>query len=162
MKLYLQIFLGILLTIMFGCSSSKTLDVNKVEEKVIEKKVNQVDLEIEKIISWVNLMPGVNSGKKFQISGKLFLLPNDNYDFTKTNLKYVKVFQNGKELYYIQPKVIEKIENNKKEITYSTIKGLSINQDLNMNKKLEMVFIFNANGDELKYYVENVKVEEAF
>ncbi len=162
MKLYLKISLGILLIVFFGCSSSKSLDVKKVAEKVVEKKVNQVDLEIEKIISWVNLMPGPNSENKFQVSGKFFLLPSNNYDYNKTNLKYIKVYQNGKQLYFIQPKVIEKIENNKKEITYSTIKGLSINQDLNSKKKVEMEFIFNSNGDELKYYVENIKIEEAY
>ena len=161
MKFYLKIFLWILIVAIFGCSSTKSLDDEKVVDKTVEKKINEIDLEIEKVISWVNLMPGPNSENKFQVSGKFFILPNDNYDFTKTTLKYIKVFQNGKLLYFIQPKVLEKIENDKKEITYSTIKGLSINKDLHRQKKVKMEFIFNSGSDELKYYVEDVNVEEA-
>lgn len=142
-----------------GCAVTEET-TKKVEEKseVVEKIVNEVNLEIEKTFSWVNLMPG--STPKFHISGKITLLKGDNYENNSTKLKFIKVYQSGKELYFIMPKVIEELSGNVKKITYSTVKGLSINKELKTKKPVEFEFLFKDGKEELLYREDNIIVEE--
>jgi hypothetical protein len=147
--------------ILFVAGCSTTEKVTKKEElpkeKVVEVK-NDLDLKIEQSSCWVNLMPG--SEPKFHTSGKFILDGNGDYNLQNIELKFIKVFQSGNELYYIIPKVIENESTNSKDVTYSTIRGLSINPDMNVKKPVNLVFIFKDGGNDLKYYLNNIQVEE--
>ncbi|MFZ1290629.1 MAG: hypothetical protein WAR79_11100 [Melioribacteraceae bacterium] len=162
MKLLIKIFFTIFAISFFSCSTTDSvkMEKEKVEEKIITKKINDIVLNIEKTVSWVNLMPGSDS--KFHISGKFSIQQNDDYKFEKVELKYVKIYQDEKELYFIQPKIIQTIEKSSKEIIYSTLQGLSVNKDFNKKKNITLELIFNSDGNELKYYIENINVEEVF
>jgi len=159
MKNFFLLLIGISLAVI-SCSTTEnvTKKISKDTTTEIVKIVDDVNLELDKNICWVNLMPG--SQPKFHISGKISLLKGDDYDNESTTLKFVKVYQANKELYYIMPKVIDSVEGEKVNMTYSTIKGLSINKELNTKKPVIFELIFQDGKDELKYRVENIMVEE--
>ena len=52
-----------------------------------------------------------------------------------------------------------KLAENLKFITYSTISGLSINRDLDVNKTVDFELIFDEE-EELKYIIKGIEVEE--
>ena len=66
----------------------------------------------------------------------------------------------GKELYFIMPKIIEDLNGNVKNLTYSTLKGLNIDKTLNTEYPVVFEFIFKEGKEELKYRVNNILVEE--
>lgn len=154
------LFTFVLLVIMLeACSTPEETTKRETETyKVVKKFVNEVNLDIEKNVSWVNLMPGTQP--KFHVSGKISLLKSDKYDFASLQLKYIKIYQSGKELYFIMPKIIEDIEGEMKHLTYSTLKGLDIDKTLDTNTPVVFEFIFNEGKEELKYRVNDVMVEE--
>lgn len=160
MKDLLFISMFLIFGILIGCStteeSTKKTEENKT--RVVKKFVNDVNLEIDKNVSWVNLMPGAEP--KFHVSGMISLLDGDNYNNKTTELKFIKIYQSGEELYFLMPKVIEDSEEGTKNLTYSTIKGLSINKNLDTKKPVMIEYIFKDGKDELKYRVNNLMVEE--
>lgn len=159
MKLLFSIGAFLTLIMIFGCSSSEESTKRSTENyKEVKKFRNEVKLNIDKNISWVNLMPG--SQPKFHVTGKLSLLVDDNYNYQNTELKYIKIYQSGEELYFIMPKVIQDISDSVKNFTYSTIKGLSINKNLDTKKPVIFELIFLEGKEELKYRINNVIVEE--
>ncbi|MCB0746975.1 MAG: hypothetical protein KDC90_05865 [Ignavibacteriae bacterium] len=158
MNLFLKIIIILLSIFLASCSTTEVTKTEKPVQKIVKKYTNDVELNVEKTISWVNLMPGTLP--KFHVSGKFTLLKNKDYDLEKTKLKFIKIYQDEKEFYFIQPKVLEEISDESKVITYSTIQGLSINKDLNQKKGITFELVFKEGNSELKYYVENVKVEE--
>lgn len=148
----------LLIIIIFGCSSSEiNVKQNTTNENVMEKFVNEVKLKPDKNICWINVMPG--STPKFHVSGKVTLLPENDFS-ENTQLKYIRIFQLGSEIYYIMPKVVERNENNLRNITYSTIKGLSVSQNLNTKIPVVMELVFVDEKEEFRYRINNVNVEE--
>lgn len=136
-----------------------TNEVTKSEIEEISKIKNDLELNVEKTYCWINSMPG--SQPKFHISGKFAIPKSENADIADIKLMYVKVFQDSKEIYYIQPKIIQNLANNSLEITYSTIQGLLVKRELNKKNKLTVELIFSLNDNEYKYFIQNVIIEEA-
>ncbi|MBK7106339.1 MAG: hypothetical protein IPH62_13750 [Ignavibacteriae bacterium] len=157
-----KIFLLVTILFYISCSSSEVTKIQKKESgiNIISKKMNDIDLNIEKTVSWVNLMPGSDS--KFHVSGKFIIPQNNKIKIEDIELKFIKVYQEESELYFIQPKTIQKIEKSSKEIIYSTLQGLSLNKNFNKKKNVTFELIFNSNGEELKYYIENINVDEVY
>lgn len=157
-KIYLLI---IILLLIFSCATPEKTSNNKEAPKKIstEDVYSDLNIKIGKAVSWLNLMPGTKP--RFHISGILKLLNGENYNYKNTSLTYVKIYQSGKELYFIQPKIIEKITDDEKNISFSTIKGLSINKDLKIDKTINMEFIFSSPSGKKTFTVKNVKIEEA-
>lgn len=148
-----------LTVVLSACSTTKEVSEKKLpESEMVESVKNDVNLEIEKSVSWVNLMPG--SRPKFHISGSVALLQSDDYDYEITELKLVKVYQGGKEIYYIKPKVMERPGEKLKNIIYSTITGLSVNRDLDLKKPVDFEMVFDENGEELIYMIKGINVDE--
>ena len=149
----------VLIIIVFGCSSTEKTVKRDVENyDQVRKFKNELNLDILESVSWVNLMPGTSP--KFHVSGKLTLLKGENYSNDTTELKYIKIYQSGEELYYIMPKVIKNKEGDVNTFTYSTIKGLSIKDQLKTKEPVVFELIFLDNKEELKFRINNVKVEE--
>lgn len=159
MKTKNVLYLLVLLFLLWNCSTTK---IEKGESVVKElpktELIKDVNLNVEKTISWVNLMPG--SKPKFHISGKVNLLKGSGYKLWNTNLKYVKVFQKGKEFYFIKPKVRVETKNDSSKILFSTLRGLSINQDLNTKQNVMFELIFNNGSYDLMYQIKDVELQE--
>ena len=144
---------------ILGCSPSvETVKEKKDIKESVEEVKNEVDLKIIKSIGWIDLMPG--SSPKFHISGRFDILENDNYELKETDLKYIRIIQSGRELYYIIPKIIEEAGSGKKSITYSTIQGLTPRPDLKRNRPVDFELIFKCADEELVYIINDVLVEE--
>ena len=149
----------VLIIIVFGCSSTEKTVKRDVENyDQVRKFKNELNLDIVESVSWVNLMPGTSP--KFHVSGKLTLLKGENYSNDTTELKYIKIYQSGEELYYIMPKVIKNKEGDVNTFTYSTIKGLSIKDQLKTKEPVVFELIFLDNKEELKFRINDVQVEE--
>ena len=77
MKVKISFIMLVILLFSIGCSSSEeTTKRNMDNYKVVKKFVNKVNLDVEKNVSWINLMPG--STPKFHVSGKLTLLKSED------------------------------------------------------------------------------------
>ena len=159
MKRILLFSIVLLVILLVSCSTSDETTKRETDNYTIVKKfANEVNLDIEKNVSWVNHMPGTQP--KFHVSGKMSLLKGDNYNNEDTQLKYIKIYQSGEELYFIMPKVIEDLDGDIKNLTYSTIKGLTINKTLDTKVPVVFEFIFNEGKEELKYRVNDGMVDE--
>ncbi len=143
---------------LWSCSTTKVETAHKTEKVLPKQLIHEVNLAVEKNVSWVNLMPGAKP--KFHISGKINLLKGDGYNIKTTFLKYIKVFQDGKEIYFIKPKIREINRGNIKHYVYSTISGLSIVKELNTKKNVDFEFVFKDGNKELLYQVKNVELQE--
>jgi len=153
-----KIFVFIAFMLLWSCSTTKVETTEKTEKALTKQLIHDVNLSVEKNVSWVNLMPGTRP--KFHISGKISLLEGDNYNLKTTNLKYIKVFQNGKEIYFVKPKIREEIKDNMKNYLYSTISGLSIVKELDTKKNVDFEFVFKDGKKELIYQIKNVELQE--
>ena len=153
-----KIFVFIAFMLLWSCSTTKVETTKKTEKALTKQLIHDVNLSVEKNVSWVNLMPGTRP--KFHISGKISLLEGDNYNLKTTNLKYIKVFQNGKEIYFVKPKIREEIKDNVKNYLYSTISGLSIVKELDTKKNVDFEFVFKDGKKELIYQIKNVELQE--
>ncbi|MCB0750582.1 MAG: hypothetical protein KDC52_03825, partial [Ignavibacteriae bacterium] len=72
MKIYFKIFIILGIISLASCSTTEVTKTEKPVQKIVKKYSNEVELDIEKTVSWVNLMPG--SSPKFHVSGKFKLL----------------------------------------------------------------------------------------
>lgn len=159
MKKNLILVLLSIVLFFIGCSTSRETVEKGDEIRTVKKVLNQVKLELNKNVCWINSMPG--SSTKFNISGKFILLKDGSYNLKETDLENIRVFQNGIELYNIIPKVITNITDEAKEFTYSTIQGVSLKQKTDKQKSVMFELNFNYKGEILKYRIDNIPVEEA-
>lgn len=166
MKLY--IFFLITLVLLVRCSS----DVTKKERKEtktekleisIEKPVNELNLEVNGIACWINAMPGTDE-PKFHVTGDFVIPSSDNYKLDEIKIKTVVISQDEKKIYYIRPTQDFDLQKaiNKKRIRFSTIKGLRIESGLNKNKSANIEIIFTDNKNKFSYFLNNIKIEEAY
>jgi len=160
MKILRLILFVPVLFMVYSCSSSEktTKNMEKKIEIEPEENVSELNLQIEKNVGWINLMPGTKP--KFHVSGKLALLKGDSYNNEKTVLNFIKIYQSGKEIYFIKPKVREEYSIEIKSFVYSTIRGLSLNQDLNTKKSVNFEFLFSDGNEKFNYSVNNIMIEE--
>jgi len=153
------LLLSVFAFIVWNCSTGK-IEKDESEIKVIPKAelVKDLNLNIQKTVSWVNLMPGTKP--KFHISGNVNLLNGEDYILENTKLKFVKVFQSGKEMYFVKPKVRVENKSDSVKIMFSTLRGLSINEELNTKKNVMFEFIFNDGKEDFIYQLNDVELQE--
>ena len=160
MKLKNILYFTFISLLLWNCS---TKEIIKEEVEIVLPKtelVKEVNLTVEKNISWVNLMPGSKS--KFHISGKFKLFKSDDYSIENIKLKYVKVYQSGKEVYFVKPKVRVEDKGDIKQIMFSTLRGLSINKELNTKQNVMFEFIFNDATSDFIYQIKDVELQEVY
>jgi len=158
---FTQLFVFLIIVFIIGCS--QTAQREAVNENEYEKIFHQdVNLEIREIYSWVNLMPGNNP--RFHITGDFDLLSSYKYQYESLNLKKVIVNQERQFIYSISPKIKQnELESqNRYSITFSTIKGLLMNEDLNIEKPIDIVLVFDDGDDEYVYFLENIKINKVY
>ncbi len=148
--------------IFYGCATTK---VQKEEGKISPKKTipeQEMNIEVLKIYSWINLMPG--SEPRFNISGEIKVKPkNGDYKLSDLLFAQIKIKQNGRTVYFIKPTVREEGESKEyRKLLFSTIKGLSLTPDLNPEKKVDAELIFDDDGDELKFIIKNISIEKVY
>jgi len=154
----------ITLLFIFSCSATKVTKNtgDGEEEKYVEKETSTIlKLDVNKLYAWLNLMPG--SEPRFNISGDLDISFSKDYNLDNLKLKYVKVYQNNREIFYIQPTTREnKTKDSIKNILFSTLKGMILTPGFNPDKKVDVNLIFDDDGEELINSIKGIKVEKVY
>jgi hypothetical protein len=151
-----------LILFLLSCSSEQTVKKEYDSGELEELHIQDVKIFVNKIYSWVNLMPGSES--RFHITGDFDLLESTNYDINSVKLKSIIIYQGEKEIYRITPTVkeLELDPSLGKNITFSTIKGLTVHRELNIEEKINIELIFYEGGDELVYKLDNININKAY
>jgi hypothetical protein len=165
MKLKIKIAtLFLFAALMFwNCGGKKEVQ-KEAEDKYVEVKeaVQEMNVRIDSIYAWVNLMPG--GPKKFNITGKVTVLPSDKYDAQKLTLKRIDIFQKDVLHYMIKPTVQNPESDNKEDkvFLFSTIRGVGLNPGFNYEKKIDALLIFEEDGETFRYLVKDLKMDKAY
>ena len=165
-KLYYLIIFISLLFLLENCSQTSTVQNEQGEETPAandELYKPDINIFVKKVYSWVDLMPGSES--RFHITGDLVIPESGDYDLNRVELKLIKIYQNGSEIYFINPTVQIDKENeaiNVKELLFSTISGLSIDMRLDMEKPVDVEYVFEENGESFLYKQYNVKINKVY
>lgn len=162
MKIVLIVLMG--LVFLTNCSTTKVVKngITEKSEERLSKSLNTIDVYVDKIYSWINLMPGAEP--RFNISGEFKVLKSKNYSIKDMELDLVKIYQKGREVYTIKP-TSRTIVNNKKgkmKVMFSTIKGLMLTPELNSKEKVDVKLIFRKDTDLYQYLIKNVPIEKVY
>ncbi len=147
---------------LWNCSGSKEVKKD-AEEKYVEVKeaIQEMNVRVDSIYAWVNLMPG--GPKKFNITGKVTVLPSENYNPAELTLKRIDIFQKDVLHYMIKPTVQNPEDADENKIfLFSTIRGIGLNPGFNYNKKIDALLIFERNGETFRYLIKDLKMEKAY
>lgn len=148
---------------MIGCSAGElSKRKSESEEKLKEIYIPDLRMDILKLHSWVNLMPGTKS--RFHITGSLLVKKDFKYDLNMIELKNIKIFQKNRLIFTIKPEVIINKDNSNADMVnfvFSTIKGLFLKSNFNSGIPVDVEFIFYDGENDYSYIVDNVKVDEA-
>ncbi|MBI9070312.1 MAG: hypothetical protein JEY94_01870 [Melioribacteraceae bacterium] len=141
---------GLLVLTIFSCTS--TVRFNKNDKFEYESTIN---IKVNKAYCWINEMPG--SERRFNITGDILVLESPGYNCENVELKTIKILQNNLEVYFIKP-VVRK-DDSKTRIQFSTVKGLLPNENLDINKNVDIYFIFEEDDDIFTYLKKNCKID---
>lgn len=167
-KLFIKAFILCLMTVIViatGCTQSelpKKSTETKQEEALEEIYLSDIKLNVKKIYCWINLMPGAES--RFHITGEFEILKSINYDLNFIKLSEVKIFQEGKILFNVNPKINSELKDTRdnKLITFSTVQGLLVHPNLSVDKTIDMLLVFKENNDELTYQISELRIEKVY
>lgn len=166
--------LSILLALLFisACSSSKfefkDVDMESKEgsrEEIANSNAEApVVISVDKIYSWIDLLPGPDQTPRIQVSGSISIPNSDSYDLEDISLKLIKIYQNGTPYFLIKPVIrTNKREESEysKEFIFSTITGLKLVPGFNSNRNIDIEFLFDNDGEMFTYTVPDQKIEKA-
>ena len=163
MKMKMKI---VLMGVVFltNCSTTKVEKEGSKElaPEAIEKSMNSINVHVDKIYSWINLMPGAEP--RFNISGEFKVVKSKNYKIQDMELELVKIYQKNKEVFMIKPtsRSTTDKKKNKMRIMFSTIKGLMLTPQLNTKGKINVQLIFRQDTDQYQYLIKNVPIEKVY
>ncbi|MGD8781488.1 MAG: hypothetical protein PVH88_21295 [Ignavibacteria bacterium] len=162
------IILFVTVFLLLNCSSKET-QKEKTEPEVKEKEVVEevyeptIFIDVDKIYCWVDLMPKVNGRNKFHVTGEITVHESDDYELQNLRLERIKIFQNGKLIYIIKPTIQENeltADKDERNFLFSTIKGLTLYPDFDIEKEINVEFIFRDNSDSYTYKVFEQSIEK--
>ncbi len=153
------IAITILSTLLFiQCSSSvPQKEIGEVETELVYQ--NEILLNVKKIYCWINAMPGQKP--RFQVTGELEILDDNNYDLKQLKIVRIIILQEKKMIFMFKPNVKEDMLKNKKNVIFSTVRGLLLNAALNEKKPVDIVIEFNDGSTDFKYNISNITIEKA-
>lgn len=159
----LKIIFIILIMFFVSCSTEKEVQA----EKSINGKDTSPELSINlnKVSSWINLMPGPDAEPTFHISGEIELLKSADYDYKQLVLTNIYVYQNDERVYTIKPEVRINTKLSTDEMNYiifTSSRGLTVKNNLNTEKPVEAKLIFEDDSNIFSYYIKDVKIDKAY
>lgn len=149
-----------MILLLASCSSEKATKDSGYEITSESLYIPDIDLSVKKIYCWANLMPG--SPNRLHLTGDITLKDSFKYDSKFVKLERVNVIQNNSLLYMIKPTVQDGDETwEGRNILFSTIKGILLDEMIDLNKSVNIELIFSEGSENYSYIIENVKVEQA-
>jgi len=153
--------------LFWQCSSSEKTEKEEEKEKqetvIVKEPTTDINLELNKLYAWVNLMPG--DQPKFHITGDIIILNEKKVTSADTKLVQVKIFQNNLLHYLIKPTVRDNEEMGAVDgtaILFSTIRGLGLNPGFNYEKTIDVVLIFEEGDNSYTYPISDVQIDKAY
>jgi hypothetical protein len=150
------IYLFPLLFILTGCSGSQS-GANELKLEIIIQQIN----------SWVNLMPG--SKPSFYISGLIKIKNNENALIDSVKLLKCMVFQDGKMLYELHPDLRSSASHmdpmnpgNDRIFTLYFPTGTPIKKELNLEKPVSIGFYLSALSKTKEYKIDSIHVMKIY
>jgi len=153
----------VLMLLFVQCSSIKIDREKQTEKKEIQIYTPTMNLKVINSDCWVDLMPGRQ--RRFHVSGRLEILNSIKYDLKLVKLKFIKLYQSKKLIYKIIPfiQIDKKLSSKKNEvIIYSTLRGLLLTKDLDLNKKVNLKFIFYEGSNRFDYKLEGITIKKVY
>jgi len=145
-------------SLFYNCSSSvPQKEIGEVDTELIY--TDEVRLNVNKIYSWINAMPGVKP--RFNVTGELEILENSNYELEYIKIVKVTILQDQKLVYIFTPTIKEEFQGDKKSIIFSTIRGLLLNAALDQKKSIDISINFDDGSTTFNYIINNVPIEKA-
>jgi hypothetical protein len=136
-----------------------------------EKAKADLLLEVKKIEinSWLNLMPGVSSGK-FHLTGKVTLQNQSDEEIKNISLNNITVYSSEEIIYSFKPYFTHKMEDDDfnlktgldKIFEFGLAEGLKIDERLTKDKIININLNFISDKGSYSCSVDSVEVEEAF
>ena len=155
---YLYLFL-ITVLILAGCSSSvPQKEIGEVETELVYQ--DEIMLNVKKVFSWINAMPGPEK-PRFHVTGELEILESNNYDYKNLKIVRITILQNQKMIFMFKPTVKEELLKKKKDLIFSTVRGLLLNAAFNEKQTIDIVIEFTDGSTDFKYTISNISVEKA-
>ena len=151
----LKYFSVFIIMMLFGCAGS----VSKQHELNLQ-------IEIVKLNTWVNLMPGKTN--LFYLSGNIRIRNIKNEYLNNLELNEVTLLQDDKVVHVVKP--VFYADNGSPHIspgeekffTFKTVAGLKILDKLNLNIPLDLKLKFVDGEAAYIYKINNVKIEKVY
>jgi hypothetical protein len=137
-----------------GCASN-----DKTEKKSNDSGKDPVEITLNDLYIWANLMPG--GEPKFHLTGSLKLSGDKNI-LNDKKLKEIEIFQKEVRIYNFTPDVEYSETESGTDCEFRIDGGLSISDRLDLNKEIDVIFII---GNDLKEYTiesNNQSIEKAY
>jgi hypothetical protein len=139
------ILIGSILLTFFGCSSSIEY------QRMIT--LNEVNL-------WLNLMPG--GPPTFHFSGQVGV---EVEIVDEIELEEVHVFQRNKKLFTERPfftRLSKQVPQFNKYLFIFGIKDGLPSHQINTDLPTDLVLVFNVNGEEVKFFIDEITIEKVY
>ncbi|MCF6269086.1 MAG: hypothetical protein L3J41_05200 [Melioribacteraceae bacterium] len=145
------------LTFIIGCSSSvpEIRTTTKISEGIYK---DDIRLNVKQIYAWVNLMPGAKA--RFHVTGSIELLEDSKFDLENVTIKKINIIQNNNTIYQFTPKTEENLEENKKSILFSSIRGLLYTSILKKENTIDVELLLSDSSNEIIYLIPSVEISE--
>ena len=159
----------LLVLFLSACATGRVAqDEETIEEveqpEVVEVYTPDLEVDVEKIYSWADLMPGPDSNDRFHITGKINVPASNEYSLSVLKLKTIHILQNDEQVFAIKPTVREENVGSErfKSYLFSTITGLSIGPNLDLDKLIDVELIFTDGMDNYSYRILNQPIEKTY
>ncbi len=155
----------IVILFLWNCSSK---EVQKEHEPQIEKEAVEeayeptIFIDVNKVYCWVDLMPKIDGENKFHITGEITVHESNDYELNNLTLEKIKIFQKNKLLYSIKPTIKENdlVNNNLRNLLFSTVKGLSLYPNFNIEEEVNVEFIFEEDANSFTFKVFGLSIDK--
>lgn len=167
---YSIIITAMALLFLTACATGRVEEKKEDYEEEIEQPEPEeayapdLQVDIQKLYSWANLMPGPDTNHRFHITGKVNVPSSGQFSLSALDLQIINIFQDGELIFAIKPTVRE--ENAKSErykaLLFSTITGLTIGPNLNLDEGIDVELIFSDGIENYSYKVFDHTIEKTY
>jgi len=155
-KIILILLIG---SVLWSCSTPlpEVRGVKKTDDAIYESNLR---IYAKRIYVWINRMPGANRKDRLHVTGELDFFDDTHYNLKTIKIKEIKILQKDEIIYQFSPLTEVKYVGEKKEILFSTVKGLLLSARMDTGKKIKLkIHLFDGEND-MFFLIPDVKINE--
>lgn len=152
---FITVFVGLIL--ISGCSGS--LNDGSIDFNQAELMIPELHLRTKKVNAW---LVEKEKSNRLNISGEIEIFPSSRYELDFLRLKEIQIFQQLRLISRIIPVtrfINSEIANNSKILTFSTIKGVIASIELDPNKSVDLIIVFEEAGNVLIHKINDISIK---